>query len=180
MAQGRTRCMHSAPEGYLEAFAFEKPARRTPALWRFERSSGQARIIAVRDAGVAKDIYTVGGRDRAPDTGIEEILCRIEGAFCAARQALLNGSDLTKDLWAALFRFVAAQLLRTPRAFQAMEALLNTRGDSYGLDDLRGVMLLLIERWIHRLARMPGGYAQGRAPSRTGSQPRHSCRARLS
>jgi hypothetical protein len=37
-----------------------------------------------------------------------------------------------------------------------MESSLKAHGDSYEPDDLRGVMLLLIERWIHRLARMRG------------------------
>jgi hypothetical protein len=67
--------MHTVPEGYLEAFALDDPARRTPCLWRFERCSRQAKVVGVNDAEVAKDIYTVIGKDGTPDTGIEAIIC---------------------------------------------------------------------------------------------------------
>ncbi len=156
MPGGRTRRMHAVPEGYFEAFAVPEPARRTSAVWRFDRVSRESKLLGVGDAEVAKDIYTVFNDDGTPDTGIEHLLCRIEGAFCSARNMLLDRKPITKENWSGLFRFIAAQLLRTPRFFQLVRDGLDSDGIRYEQDTLPRVMLLLIERWIPRLARMNG------------------------
>ena len=156
MAGGRTRRMHTVPEGYFEAFAVPEPARRTSAVWRFDRASSESKLLGVSDAEVAKDIYTVFNDDGNPDTGIEDLLCGLEGAFCSARNMLLDRKPLSKENWSGLFRFIAAQLLRTPRFFQLVRDGLNADGTQYEQDTLPRVMLLLIERWIPRLARMNG------------------------
>lgn len=165
--------MHTVPEGYLEAFAVQDQGRRTPGVWRYERLSGQSKVVGVRDAEVARDIYTVVASGGSPDTGIEAIFCKIESAFCAARRALLHRAALTREHWAALFRFVATQLLRTPRSFEAMQTSLHVHGDPYKPDDLRGTMLILIERWIRRLARMRGiiAYSETSLPLLTSDNP---------
>jgi hypothetical protein len=49
-----------------------------------------------------------------------------------------------------------AQLLRTPRFFQLMRDGLAADRTSYEQDTLPRVMLILIARWIPRLARMRG------------------------
>jgi hypothetical protein len=157
VAGGRTRRMHTVPEGYFEAFAVQEPARRTSRVWRFDRSTGESKLLGVSDAEIAKDIYTVFREDGAPDTGIEDrILCDLEGAFCTARKMILARTPLSKENWSSLFRFIAAQLLRTPRIFQLMRDRLDADGTAYDQDTLPRVMLLLIERWIPRLARMNG------------------------
>jgi hypothetical protein len=157
MADGRTRRMHTVPEGYFEAFAVPEPKRRTSRVWRFDRSTGESKLLGVGDAEVAKDIYAVFNDDGTPDTGIEDrILCDIEGAFCTARNMILDRTPLSKENWTSLFRFIAAQLLRTPRFFQLMRDGLDADGTAYEQDTLPRVMLLLIERWIPRLARMNG------------------------
>ena len=156
MAGGRTRRMHTVPEGYFEAFAVQEPARRTSGIWRFDRVSGESKLLGVGDAEVAKDIYTVFNDDGTADTGIEELLCGLEGAFCSARNMLLDRKPLSKENWSGLFRFIAAQLLRTPRFFQLVRDGLDADGTTYEQDTLPRVMLLLIERWIPRLARMHG------------------------
>jgi hypothetical protein len=52
MADQQTRRMHTVPQGYLEAFAVQDPGRRKPAIWRFDRASGEANLVGVRDAEV--------------------------------------------------------------------------------------------------------------------------------
>jgi hypothetical protein len=149
--------MHTVPEGYFEAFAVQEPERRTSRVWRFDRVSGASKLLGVGDAEVAKDIYTVFKDDGTPDTGIEDrILCGLEGAFCSARNLVLDRKPLSKENWSSLFRFIAAQLLRTPRFFQLVRDGLDADGTTYEQDTLPRVMLLLIERWIPRLARMHG------------------------
>ena len=90
----QTRRMHAVAESYLEAFDAHVPDRRKPAVWRFDRVSGEAKLVGVRDAEVAQRTYTpLFGADGAPDTGIEDpILCDIEGAFCTARNLLRDRS----------------------------------------------------------------------------------------
>jgi hypothetical protein len=149
--------MHTVPEGYFEAFAVQEPARRKAGVWRFDRLTGDSKLLGISDAEVAKDIYTVFGDDGEPDTGIEDrILCGLEGHFCTARNLLLDRQPLSKENWSGLFRFIAAQLLRTPRFFQLVRDGLAADGTEYKEDTLPRVMLLLIERWIPRLARMNG------------------------
>jgi hypothetical protein len=82
--------MHTVPQSYFEAFAVDNPTRRrTPGVWRFDRLSGEAKIVGVRDSEVVKDIYTVY-IDGAPDVGIEKLLCGIENAFSRARKFVLE------------------------------------------------------------------------------------------
>jgi hypothetical protein len=158
MARQLTRRIHTVPESYFEAFAVDDSSRRTSAVWRFDRT-GEAKLIGVGDAEVKKDIYTVTGRDGQPDTGIEDILCRVERDFCAGRKAILNRDTLTKERWASVARFTAAQLLRTPRFFQLMHDGLKAEGVTYEADVLPSVMLDLIGRWIPRLVKMGGSVA---------------------
>lgn len=103
--------------------------RRTSGAWRFDRTTGQHKVLGVGDAEVANNIYTVFRDDGTPDIGIEdEILCGIEGAFCSARKALLQKTPLSKEHWTVIARFIAAQLLRTPRFFQLMRDVLDADG----------------------------------------------------
>jgi hypothetical protein len=156
MADGRKRRMHTVPEGYLESFAVQERGRRTSRVWRFDRSASESKLLGVGDAEVAKDIYTVFREDGTPDTGIEDILCGLEGDFCSARNMILDRTRLSKESWSKLFRFIAAQLFRTPRFFQLLRDGLDADSTTYEQDTLPSVMLLLIERWIPRLARMNG------------------------
>jgi hypothetical protein len=166
--------MHTVPEGYFEAFAVDDPTRRTSGVWRFDRISGEPKLLGVGDAEVVKDIYTVFREDGTSDIGIEdEIFCGIEGAFCSARKALMERELLSKDNWTGLARFVAAQLLRTPRFLQLMRDSFDADGVAYERDMPQRVMLLLIERWIPRLVRMRGmvGYNETELPLLTCDNP---------
>jgi len=156
--------MHAVAESYFEAFAVDDPTRRSTAgIWRFNRSSGEGKVVGVRDSEVHKDIYTVYGEDGKPDTGIESLLCKIESAFGGARRFLLDKQNilgkqvtLSKEHWTGLARFVAAQLLRTPRFFEMMRSYLAVNGLAHEIDTPPRVMVTLIERWITRLVRMRG------------------------
>lgn len=174
MADRRTRRMHTVPEGYFEAFGVQDPTRRTSGVWRFDRVSGEAKLLGVGDAEVVRDIYTIFNDEGIPDTGIEnEILCGLEGAFCSARNELLKRILLSKDHWTSLARFIAAQLLRTPRVLQSMRDGLDAEGTPYEHDTPQRVMLLLIERWIPRLIRMRGilAYNETGLPLLTSDNP---------
>jgi hypothetical protein len=149
--------MHTVPQSYLEAFSTQEPMRRTAAIWRFDRSSAEPKRVGVRDAEVVRDIYTVYAEDGSPDTGIEDkIFVDIEGAFCTARQNLRSHRSVTADDWRSLTVFVSAQLLRTPRMLQGMRELMERIGATYAQDDPPGIMLELIRRGAHRIARMRG------------------------
>jgi hypothetical protein len=75
--------MHTVPKGYFEAFAVHEPARRTSRVWRFDRLTGESKLLGVGDAEIARDIYAVFNEDGTPDTVMEvELLCGLEGAFC--------------------------------------------------------------------------------------------------
>jgi hypothetical protein len=157
MADRQAKRMHTVPEGYFEAFAVREATRRTAGVWRFDRISGEHKVLGVRDAEVVNDIYTVIRDDGTRDIGIEaELFCGIEGEFCSARKALLERIPLSKEHWITLARFIAAQLLRTPRFLQLMRDDLDADGIPYDRDMPQRVMLLLIERWIRRVARMRG------------------------
>ncbi len=151
------------PRCYLEAFTAIEQTRHAQRVWRFDRISGDLRLIGIRDAEVVKDIYTIYRKDGTPDIGIEdELLCSLEGAFCNVRDELKEPSiSPTKDQWADLTRFVAAQLLRTPRALQMMRDYFDAEGLSHETDSPQRVMVALIDRWIPRLTRMNGVLAFG-------------------
>jgi uncharacterized protein DUF4238 len=107
--------MHTVPLSYLEAFAVRDPDRRTPSVWRFDRLTGEAKTVGVRDAEVVKDIYTLVDDGGSPDNIIEDtILGKAEGAFCHTRDRLRAGNQLAREDWAGLAQFVAFQLQRTP------------------------------------------------------------------
>jgi hypothetical protein len=47
VAGERTRRMHTVPESYFEAFAVREPGRRTSRVWRFDRVSGESKLLGV-------------------------------------------------------------------------------------------------------------------------------------
>jgi hypothetical protein len=115
MSAGQKKRMHTVPRSYLEAFAVVDPTRRSKGIWRFD-CNGAFKVVGLDQAEVVKHFYTVF-RDDSPDTGIEDILCGIEGDFCSARDAIVERQPLEKVHRTALARFIVAQLLRTPRFF---------------------------------------------------------------
>jgi Protein of unknown function (DUF4238) len=172
--------MHTVAESYFEAFAVDDPTRRnTAGIWRFNRSH-EGKVVGVRDSEVHKDIYTVYDEDGRPDTGIETLLCKIESAFGDARRSLPDKEKIrekrvtiSKEHWSALARFVAAQLLRTPRFFEMMRTYSSVNGLEYKTDTPPRVMVILAERWIMRLVRMCGmlAYTETELPLLTSDNP---------
>jgi len=149
------RRMHTVPVGYLEAFDAKAPGRRDPAVWRFDRVSGAARLVGIKDAEVVNDIYTVVGDDGARDTVIEEeILQNVDGAFCAARDALVARRPLEEGQWYDLAWFIAFQLERTPMMFRMLREELSEHGMPADVDTPQKVMVLTVRRllrWLHRM-----------------------------
>ena len=80
----------------------------------------------------------------------------MEGAFCTTRNQLTDRSSLTREQWPRFARFIAVQLLRTPRALQLMRDELDAERIVYAPDTPQRVMLGLIRRWMLRIARMRG------------------------
>ena len=147
--------MHTVPAGYLEAFDAKAPGRRDPAVWRFERAGGAAKLVGVRDAEVVNDIYAVVGDDGARDTVIEEdILQNVDGAFCAARDALVARRPLEEGQWYDLAWFIAFQLERTPMMFRMLREDLSEHGMPADVDTPQKLMVLTVRRllrWLHRM-----------------------------
>ncbi len=144
--------MHTVPVGYLEAFAVRAPVRRKPAVWRFERNAGEAKLLGVRDVAVVNDIYTILGEDGCPDRVIEDrVLVEIDGGYCAVRDRLVEDPKLPRDKWGALARFLAFQLLRTPRSFQSTRDGFAMARVPHADDDPQKLMVYTapwIERWL--------------------------------
>jgi hypothetical protein len=111
------RRMHTVPSSYLEAFAATE-GRRTPAVWRYSRSEAEPVPIGIYDAAVWKDIYAFEDEAGQTITGIEDAFIEVEGAFCEARRALAGGEAPNIEQRMAVARFIAFQLLRTPRSLQ--------------------------------------------------------------
>jgi hypothetical protein len=146
--------MHTVPAGYMKAFAVPEADRRTPRVWRFGRD-GSAKLLGIFDAEVVKDIYSVVGTDGRRDTGIEDdFLDNLDGAFCTIRDSLIVEENLTVDSFSALARFVAFQLMRTPRSLQMIRDFADEAGEETKTDMPQRVMLELARRAIPRLARM--------------------------
>lgn len=166
--------MHVVPQGYLEGFAACAPDRREPAIWRFERSSGQTKLLGIRDAEVRNDIYLVFGEDGSADTVIEDqVLVGVEGGFCASRQLLQDRSKMSDSQWMALAWFVAVQLLRTPRAFDLVRRELAAHGVSCDADGPPKIMIIMVRHFVRWLCRMQWliGYNESDLPFVTGDNP---------
>src|SRR5262249_55424940 len=147
---GRKSRMHTVPSSYLEAFAIPDPRRRTPAVFRFDRISGDIKAVGIYDAEVVRDMYTIYDENGRPDTGIEDnVLCDVEGSFSRTRnevaEILQRRGNIGKEHWLGLVRFVALQLIRTPRSFQLMRNLLDARSTEYDPDAPQRIMLVLAD-----------------------------------
>ncbi len=105
------------PASYLEAFS-ETTGRRKPAVWRYSRARSEPDLIGVRDAAVWKDIYAFDDDEGKRSAAIEDLLAEVEGAFCVARRKLDRSGELNVDERVAVARFMAFQMLRTPRSLQ--------------------------------------------------------------
>jgi hypothetical protein len=134
----KKRRMHTVASSYLEPFATTE-GRRSPMVWRYERTQRDPVAIGIGDAAVWKDIYGFKDDGGKWTTAIEDMLGEIEGNFCSARQQLMSGVPLTIDQRIAISHFMAFQLSRTPRALQLHR-------DEYAH---------LMKRWVLALAKDP-------------------------
>jgi Protein of unknown function (DUF4238) len=113
----KKRRMHTVPASYLEPWGVTQD-RRTPAVWRYSRTDQAPILMAISNAAVWKDIYAFQDEAGERNTAIEDTLSGIEGAYCAARAFLVRQSPLGIDKRLAVARFIAFQLIRTPRSLQ--------------------------------------------------------------
>ncbi len=109
-----------------------------------------------------------------------KIRANVEGDFNDTRNALLDRRNVlqnelspTKEQWAGTAKFIAAQVLRTPRFFQTTRDHLDAEKLPYENDTPQRVMLILIDRWIIRLVRMRGllVYTETELPLLTSDNP---------
>src|SRR5438874_13837689 len=116
----RTSHMHTVPKGYLAGFADRSAPRDKPHVWRFERRSSEPKLIGVRHVSVRRDIYALWTAAGTPDLSIEtELLDKsVESGFPELIALLQSGKAPSYWGWRRLSRFMAFQLLRTPRSFQ--------------------------------------------------------------
>jgi hypothetical protein len=147
--------MHTLAVGYLKAFAAPAPTRREPCVWRYERSTGTAELLAIKNVGVTKHIYAVTGDDGGRDTVIEDrLLVNVEGDFCTVRDLLQERRELTQPQWLSLAWFLTIQLLRTPRAFQLLRDEMPVHNVHCEADHPQKLMVLItrdLVRWLHRM-----------------------------
>ena len=148
--------MHTVPRGYLAAFAATMSGRREPALWRFDRTQPNGRLVGLNDAEVAKDIYTIEGGAGLPSGVIERpILTDAEGGFCTVRESLQSGRVLLPQDYHALARFLGYQFVRTPRSLQVDRDELRFRGIPFADDAPQQLMVALtvyvLEPWLCKM-----------------------------
>ena len=150
----QTKRMHTVPASYLEAFAASVPMRREPCIWRYERSTGETKLLAISNVEVAKHIYAVVGDGGERDTTIEDrLLGSIDGEFCTVRDLLRTRRQLTQSQWQSLAWFVTIQLLRTPRAFQLLRDELPAHNVTCEADQPQKLMVLMIDDFVRWLLR---------------------------
>src|SRR5438309_7017596 len=114
------RRMHTVPASYLEPWGVTQD-RKTPAVWRYSRTDQAPVLMAISNAAVWKDIYAFQDESGQRNTAIEDTLSGVEGAYCEARASLIRQSALGIDQRLAVARFVAFQLIRTPRSLQLQQ-----------------------------------------------------------
>jgi hypothetical protein len=113
---------HYIPASYLAAFT--SLGTKAGRLWAYDRRApGVPKHLAVRDVAVERNLY-IRRIDGSPDDSVERLFAEIiEGPFVSVRNKLVYGadvgisgsiSDLARDERAAVARFAAFQLLRTP------------------------------------------------------------------
>ena len=110
---------HYVPVWYLKNFATNSRIRTQPR----NRASY---VSSVDNTGVENHLYTDHHQDApAPDHVESHIAAEVDAPASKAIRVLLRKGTLsvTDSAWEAIDRFVAWQLVRTPRSFQMMSAI---------------------------------------------------------
>jgi hypothetical protein len=152
----QTDHMHTVPVGYLRRFADRSVGRDTAHVWRFGREASEPRLIGVRDVSVKRGIYKLLSETKPPDIFIEtELLAKtVELGFPELVALLEAGKDPSYWGWRRLSRFLAFQLLRTPRAFQMIRDACAAQAIEIGRNGPQLNMIWMapkIENWICQL-----------------------------
>lgn len=149
----RTRHMHSVPRSYLVGFADPSGPHEKPHVWRFERQADEPKLVGVRKTSARTDIYTLWTVAGKPDISIEtELLDKtVENGFSRLVALLESGREPSYWGWRQLSRFIAFQLLRTPRSFQIHRDAGAMAAMEIGRNDPQIAMVYMapkIENWI--------------------------------
>jgi hypothetical protein len=129
--------MHSVAAGYLRAFADPSPEHRSPRVWRFESGDAYPKPIGVLDASVQRGLYALRDEAGKVDTTIETQLFQIdEESLPEVIRLLESGDRPSYEQWQGLIRYMAFQLVRTPRMFQIYKNEVGRRGIELGRHDL--------------------------------------------
>ena len=152
----RTSHMHTVPRGYLAGFADRSAPRDKPHVWRFERRLDEPKLISVRNVSVRRDIYALWTAAGVPDISIEtELLSKtVDDGFPELIALLESGQEPSYWGWRRLSRFIAFQLVRTPRSFQMHRDACARAGLKVGRNDPQLGMVYMapiIENWICQL-----------------------------
>ena len=149
--------MHTIPRSYLAAFADLSAPREKPHVWRFERQSNVPKLISLRDISVKRDIYTLWTEDGQPDLSIEmRVLAEgVEDGFSNLIASLEAGKQPPYWRCRQLSRFMAFQLLRTPRSFQIFRDACALNDVNVGPNDPQRLTVYMapqIENWICQMS----------------------------
>jgi hypothetical protein len=149
--------MHTVSRGYLAGFAYSAAPYGKPHVWRFERGSVESKLVGVRKTSAQTDIYTLWTETGKPDASIEtELLAKtVEDGFPSLVALFELGREPSHWGWRQLSRYIAFQLLRTPRAFQIHRDAGAMAGVEIGRNDPQLAMVYLapkIENWLCRMS----------------------------
>jgi hypothetical protein len=153
----RTRHMHTVPRGYLAGFADPSAPYEKPHVWRFERQADEPKLVGVRKTSAQTDVYTLWTETGKPDMSIEtELLDKtVENGFSGLVALVESGRAPSYWGWRQLSRYMAFQLLRTPRALQIHRDAGAMAAVEIGRNDPQLAMAYMapkIENWLCQMS----------------------------
>ena len=153
---GRLKHMHTVPAGYLRAFRDPSADREEPHVWRYERQCDTPQLLVVGDASVKKNIYTLWTETGPPDLSVETKLLKqgAEDGFPELITLLESRKQPSGWGWRRLSRFMAFQLLRTPRSFQLIRDACASEAGELGRNDPQLIMATLAPKFENYICQM--------------------------
>lgn len=116
---------HYVPRAYLTAFtAPNTPDGHEPFLWVYERDRGTPFARAPKKVAVERHYYAANLKDGTKQTGVEELLSRVESAAIPVLRRLATGDDpavVSEDDRAWVAFYVSLQTVRIPRFRTSVE-----------------------------------------------------------
>jgi hypothetical protein len=128
---------HTVSAFLLERFA--RDTKRGRLLAMLEKATGKPTCVSPRDAAVRRHFYSIDVDDGQRDSGIEELLSKIESIAAPLARGLEEGEFPVREHRLELALFLAVCWLRTPAWREQMASVMeqlttNLVGKSYELD----------------------------------------------